>query len=152
MGIGFAIPSKVVRGWIGVSIQEVTQDLAQEFGAADTNGALVADVMDDSPASKAKLERGDIILSYIQWGSLRDPGQLRSLVAETAPGTTVTLSLLREKKRQDLSVTIGELPKELASARDGSGKGEHALAGMTVENLKSQTERLDARNPSPESS
>lgn len=68
MGLGFAIPSnmaksvmqslvkygKVVRGWIGVSIQEVTQDLAQEFGATDTNGALVADVMDDGPASKAK--------------------------------------------------------------------------------------------------
>ena len=75
MGIGFAVPSnmakhvmhdlikhgKVVRGWIGVSIQEVTADLAKEFGAEEPSGALVADVMDDSPASKAKLERGDII-------------------------------------------------------------------------------------------
>lgn len=157
MGIGFAIPSnmaksvmqslikhgKVIRGWIGVSIQEITPDLAKEFGATETTGALVADVMDNSPASKAKLERGDIITVY-NGKTIRDPGQLRSLVAETAPGTTVTVSMLREKKTQDVKVTIGELPKELVktSSRDGgSGKGEHALAGITVENLSSQTER-----------
>lgn len=158
MGIGFAIPSnmaksvmqnlikhgKVIRGWIGVSIQEVTPDLAKEFGAVETTGALVADVMDDSPASKAKLERGDIITGY-NGTAVRDPGQLRSLVAETAPGTTVTVSILREKKSQDIKVTIGELPKELAktSSHDsGSGKGEHALTGITVENLSSQSERF----------
>ena len=75
MGIGFSIPSnmvksvmnslikhgKVVRGWIGVSIQEITPELAKEFGAAEAKGALVAEVMEQSPASKAKLERGDII-------------------------------------------------------------------------------------------
>lgn len=158
MGIGFAIPSnmaksvmqnlikhgKVIRGWIGVSIQEVTPDLAKEFGAVETTGALVADVMDDSPASKAKLERGDIITGY-NGTAVRDPGQLRSLVAETAPGTTVTVSILREKKSQDIKVTIGELPKELAktsSPDSGSGKGEHALTGITVENLSSQSERF----------
>jgi serine protease Do len=156
MGIGLAIPSnmaksvmqnlikhgKVIRGWIGVSIQEVTPDLAKEFGAVETTGALVADVMDDSPASRAKLERGDIITAYNST-AIRDPGQLRSLVAETAPGTTVTVSILREKKSQDIKVTIGELPKELAktSSRD-SGKGEHALTGITVENLSSQSERF----------
>lgn len=156
MGIGFAIPSnmaksvmqnlikhgKVIRGWIGVSIQEVTPDLAKEFGAVETTGALVADVMDDSPASKAKLERGDIITAYNST-AIHDPGQLRSLVAETAPGTTVTVSILREKKSQDIKVTIGELPKELAktNSRD-SGKGEHALMGITVENLSSQSERF----------
>ena len=75
MGIGFAIPStmaksvmqslikhgKVIRGWLGVSIQDVTPDLAKEFGATENTGALVGDVMEDSPASKANLERGDII-------------------------------------------------------------------------------------------
>lgn len=158
MGIGFAIPSnmaksvmqslikhgKVVRGWIGVSIQEITPDLANEFGSADTQGALVADVMEDSPASKAKLERGDIITAY-NGTAIRDPGQLRSLVAETVPGTTVTIAILREKKAQEFKVTIGELPKELAKtgSRDsGGGKGEHALSGITVENLSSQTERF----------
>ena len=158
MGIGFAIPSnmaksvmqnlikhgKVVRGWIGVSIQEVTPDLANEFGAADTKGALVGDVMDDSPASKAKLERGDIIMAY-NGTALRDPGQLRALVAETAPGTTVTLSVMRDKKTREVTVTIGELPKELAKTgrrEGGSSKGDHALAGITVENLSSQPERF----------
>ena len=158
MGIGFAIPSnmaksvmnslikhgKVVRGWIGVSIQEVTQDLAKEFGTTDTKGALVADVMDDSPAAKAKLERGDIITAY-SGTIIRDPGQLRALVAETAPGTTATLSILRDKKAQDVTVTIGELPKELAkTSRRGSNssKGEHTLTGITVENIPNQSGRL----------
>lgn len=157
MGIGFAIPSnmahsvmqsllkhgKVIRGWIGVSIQEITPDLAKEFGATGTTGALVADVMEDSPASRAKLERGDIITAYHNT-TIRDPGQLRSLVAETTPGTAVTLSIIREKKSQDIKVTIGELPKEPAktSSRDTeSARGDHALAGITVENLSSQTDR-----------
>lgn len=158
MGIGFAIPSnmaksvmhnlithgKVVRGWIGVSIQEVTPDLAKEFGTTETNGALVADVMDDSPASKAKLERGDIITAY-NGTIVRDPGQLRSLVAETTPGTTVTLSVLRDKKVRPFQLMIGELPKELAKTsthEGGSTKGDHALAGITVENLSGQKERF----------
>lgn len=156
MGIGFAIPSnmaksvmssliehgKVVRGWIGVSIQEVTQNLAREFGTIDTTGALVADVLDDSPAAKAKLERGDVITAY-NGVAIRDPGQLRALVAETPPGRNVTLSILRDKKTQDVTVAIGELPKELTKTgrRDStSGKGEHALTGITVENVPNQSE------------
>ena len=129
MGIGFAIPStmaksvfhslvthgKVVRGWIGVSIQEVTPDLAKQFGTNETTGALVADVLDDSPASKANFERGDIVMAY-NGIPVRDPAHLRALVADTAPGTTVHFSILREKSQKDLSVKIEELPKELAKA------------------------------------
>ncbi|HSF67433.1 MAG TPA: DegQ family serine endoprotease [Nitrospiraceae bacterium] len=150
MGIGFAIPSnmarsvmdsllkhgKVVRGWIGVSIQEVTQDLAKEFGTAESKGALVADVLDDSPAAKANLERGDVITAY-NGKTINDPNHLRSLVAETAPGSTVQLSILRDKKPRELTLTIGEQPKEIASAKgSGTGKGDHALAGVTVEDVK----------------
>lgn len=150
MGIGFAIPStmaksvmqslikhgKVIRGWLGVSIQDVTPDLAKEFGATENTGALVGDVMEDSPASKAQLERGDIITAY-NGVSVRDSNHLRGLVAETSPGTTARLSVLRDKNPLDLTITIGELPKELAKAsRDGSGKGEHTLAGITVENAR----------------
>ncbi len=150
MGIGFAIPSnmaksvmqslikhgKVIRGWMGVSIQDVTPDLAKEFGAAENKGALVGDVMEDSPASKAKLERGDIITTY-NGVTVRDSNHLRGLVADTTPGTTAHLSIWRDKRTLDLNVTIGELPKELAKAnRDGSGKGDHALAGVTVENVR----------------
>ena len=150
MGIGFAIPStmtksvmqslikhgKVIRGWLGVSIQNVTPDLAKEFGAAENTGALVGDVTEDSPASNAKLERGDILTAY-NGIPVRDSNHLRGLVAETPPGTTARLSVLRDKKPLDLNITIGELPKELAKAgRDGSGKVEHALAGLTVENAR----------------
>ena len=150
MGIGFAIPStmaksvmqslikhgKVIRGWIGLSIQDVTPDLAKEFGAIENKGALVGDVLEDSPASKAKLERGDIITIY-NGTPIRDSNHLRGLVADTPLGTTVHVSVLREKKTLDLSITIEELPKELAKAsREGSGKGEHALAGITVENAR----------------
>ena len=85
LGIGFAIPSnmvknvldnlikhgKVIRGWIGVSIQELTPDLAKQFGTESANGALVAEILEDCPAAKAKLQRGDIITAYngtvIQW-------------------------------------------------------------------------------------
>jgi serine protease Do len=149
MGIGFAIPStmaksvmqslikhgKVIRGWVGVSIQDVTPDLAKEFGAGENTGALVGDVMGDSPASKAKLERGDIITAY-NGVTIRDSNHLRGLVAETTPGTIAHLSVLRDKKTVDVKVTIGELPKELGKAsRDGNGKGEHALAGITVDDV-----------------
>jgi serine protease Do len=152
MGIGFAIPSnmvktvmtnlvkhgKVVRGWIGVSIQELNQDLAKQFGVSDTKGALVGDVIDDSPASKAKLERGDVILAYNDV-PVNDPSHLRMLVAETTPGTTVSLKILRDKQTKEIKVTIGELPKEMARASSPaggeSGKGEQALTGVTVQPL-----------------
>ncbi len=151
MGIGFAIPSnmaksvmqqliqhgKVVRGWLGASIQEVTPDLAREFGATDSRGALVAEVVEDSPASKANLERGDIITDY-NGTSINDPNHLRTLVADTPPGTRVKLSIWREKNSKELSLTVGEQPKEVASTSGSeTGKGEHALAGITVEELNS---------------
>ena len=158
MGIGFAIPSnmaksvmtsliqhgKVVRGWLGVSIQELTPELAEQFGTTQTTGVLVGDVMEESPAAKAKLERGDIIISY-HGTTVRDPGHLRALVAETAPGTTLTVSLLRNGKTRTVSVTISELPKDVASASgsDQNGTtGHHALAGITVENFSPQDERF----------
>ncbi len=156
MGIGFAIPSnmartvmnslikhgKVVRGWLGVSIQELTPELAKEFGTADSQGALVADVLEDSPAAKAKLQRGDVIVSYNNT-PVKDPGHLRSMVAETAPDTSVTVTILRDKDRKDVKLTIAELPKDLAKASRNNGpdsaKGEHALAGVTVEDNKDRS-------------
>jgi len=149
MGIGFAIPSnmaksvmtslikhgKVVRGWMGVSIQEVSPELAKEFGVPEGKGALVADVLEDGPAAKAKLERGDVIVAY-NGIPVSDPTRLRTMVAETAPGSTVTVTVLRDKRSQDIKVTIEELPKEkLTASRERSGREDHALAGVTVEAL-----------------
>lgn len=157
MGIGFAIPSnmarivmtsliqhgKVVRGWLGVSIQDLTPELAKEFGTTDTQGALVADVLEDSPAAKAKLQRGDVIVAY-KGTAVRDPSHLRSMVAETPPDTTVTVTVLREKDRKEIKMVIAELPKEIAKAGQSapdSAKGENALAGVTVEEQKDRSAR-----------
>ncbi len=147
MGIGFAIPSnmvksvmnsliehgKVVRGWLGVSIQELTPELAEQFGAPDTSGALVGNVVEDSPAEEAGLRRGDIIRTY-KGASVKDPTRLRSLVTETTPGTRVPLTVLRDEEIQEFSVAIGEMPKDLTAMGGSSGgtQGNHALAGLTV--------------------
>lgn len=148
MGIGFAIPSnmvkgvmgnlidhgKVIRGWLGVSIQELTPELAGQFHSPDSQGALVGDVVEHSPAEDAGLKRGDIIRTY-QKNVVKDPAHLRSLVAETSPGSTVSIEVLREGATKALSVSIGELPKNL-TAMGSSGRESsknHALSGIVVE-------------------
>ncbi|HBP89184.1 MAG TPA: DegQ family serine endoprotease [Nitrospirales bacterium] len=152
MGIGFAIPSqmvrsvmqslighgKVVRGWLGVSIQELSQDLAKQFDAPDTQGTLVGDVFEESPAGQAGLKRGDIIRTY-NGITVKDPTHLRTLVAETAPESTVPLTVWRNGKMMPLSVSITEMPKDTASlteAAPGSVTGNHALSGLSVEPVK----------------
>lgn len=152
MGIGFAIPSqmvksvmqslighgKVIRGWLGVSIQELSQDLAAQFDAPDTQGALVGDVFSDSPAGQAGLKRGDIIRTY-NGITVKDPTHLRTLVAETTPESAVPLAVLRNGKIVNLSVSITEMPKDAAALTEvapGSVSGNHALSGLSVEPVK----------------
>lgn len=130
MGIGFAVPSnmarsimdqlvkhgKVVRGWLGVSIQELTPELASQFGLeAGTKGVLVSDVMGDSPALKAGFQRGDVIVEY-DGKPMDSPTHLRNAVAQTHVGKQVPVKVIREKKPKTLEVAIGELPKNLAQA------------------------------------
>ena len=151
MGIGFAIPSnmakgvmqslikhgKVIRGWLGVGIQDLTDDLAKEFGVAEIKGALVSDVSSDGPAAKAGLERGDIVTSFNNV-FVKDSTHLRSLVTESEPGTTVSLTILREKRTRDIKVTLGEQPKDAGQFPGKSSapsRGDHALTGVTVEPL-----------------
>lgn len=158
MGIGFAIPSnmaksvmqslikhgKVIRGWLGVSIQEVTEELAKQFGAPDRTGALVADVMENSPAEKGGLKRGDIV-THFKETKIKDPTHLRTLVAETEPGTRVVVTVLRDEQSMKLTVELGEMPKEAeVPGKPGeAAPGDHALSGVAVELLSSQdTKRL----------
>ena len=148
MGIGFAIPSqmvknvmqslishgKVVRGWLGVSIQGLTPDLATQFEAPDTSGALIGDVFADSPAGRAGVKRGDIILMF-NGTPVKDPTHLRSLVAETPPNANVPIAVWREGKKQELQVSIGEIPQDVASLSgqsQGKTTGDHVLSGITV--------------------
>ena len=140
-GIGFAIPidlaksvmdqlkshGKVVRGWLGVEIQEVTPELAQSFGLARPDGALVANVEKDSPAAKAGIKRGDVIVKF-NGHEVHEQHELPELVAETPIKKTVDVEVVRGGKQLTLNVTVGELKEnEMASAsgaeQPGSGWG-----------------------------
>lgn len=145
MGIGFAIPSdmaksvmesilkygKVIRGWLGVSIQTLTPELEKSLGLKVNEGALVADVMKDSPADKGGLKRGDVITEF-NGKRVEDSTILRNMVAASAPGTTVELKVARDGKELPLTVTLGEL-KERTEIRKTEYK--NALKGVTVQNL-----------------
>ncbi len=153
-GIGFAVPSsmarqvmdslvkykKVVRGWLGVSIQEVTSDLAEEFGVRNLRGALVSRVMKGSPADKAGIKQGDVILQY-NGKDIEDTGHLRNMVSQTPIGSKVKIRLLRQKKEVEVEVAVSELPKNLADAplppdeEPGSRQESSALAGLVVREL-----------------
>lgn len=124
-GIGFAIPvnmakniipqlrekGKVVRGWLGVSIQPVTKELAQAFGLEEERGALVSEVMPESPAQKAGVKPGDIIVEF-DAKSIREVGDLPRIVAATPSGKEVGLKVIRDKKEQVFNVTIDRLKDE----------------------------------------
>ncbi|QWV97669.1 DegQ family serine endoprotease [Geomonas nitrogeniifigens] len=121
-GIGFAIPinmakdilpqlkdsGKVTRGWLGVSVQMVTQDLANSFGMDSEQGALVAEVIKDSPAEKAGVKGGDIILEY-DGHTIKEMGELPRRVAATPVGKKVKLVVLRDGKKVPLEVAIEKL-------------------------------------------
>jgi serine protease Do len=121
-GIGFAIPSdmavhiasaliahgKVERGWLGVSIQDLTPEMAKKFGLSSPKGALVAQVVKDSPADKAGLKRGDVLLSY-RGNAILDSSALRNDVAGTPIGQEAKVTVWREGKERSFTVKIGSL-------------------------------------------
>jgi serine protease Do len=123
VGIGFAIPinlarhvidelrghGKVVRGWMGVSIQDLTPALAQSFGLDRPRGALVVEVDPDGPAARAGIERGDVIVAY-NGTPIGESHQLPAMVAETPIGKSGELTVLRNGRERTLSVTVTEQP------------------------------------------
>lgn len=146
-GIGFAIPSnmvksvmssliktgKVVRGWLGVSIQEITPELAKQFNLKDEVGALVGDVVENSPAEKAGLKRGDVILEY-DGKKIEEPNSLRNMIANTSPGEKHQMKVLRDNKTLTVQLTIGELPAE-AQEEAVAGVYDNVLKGVTVQDI-----------------
>jgi len=122
VGIAFAIPAhvtndvvtalmeqgEVIRGYLGVQIQPVTEDIAEAMGRDDTQGALVAQPQPDSPADEAGLEAGDIILS-VDGESIADHRALSRRIADIDPGTTITLEIVRRGDVREISVEIGRL-------------------------------------------
>lgn len=152
-GIGFAIPinmakyvmdeilkhGKVVRGYIGVGIQEVTPDLAKAFHAAPEKGALVGNVDSNSPGAKAGLQRGDVIVE-LNGQSIEGPNDLRLKVGTMAPGTTVHLKINRNGETRDVSLTLSEAPagKGAAGAAPGGSAESSAMRGVQVDELTSE--------------
>ena len=143
MGIGFAVPSnmarsildqlvehgKVVRGWLGVSIQDLSPELATQFGLLEAKGVLVSDVLDDSPAKKSGLERGDVIVEF-DGKPAETPAQLRNLVAQAPVGKKVAVRFVRDKKAKTVELTIVEQPKTVAQAGGEESGGATAPAGL----------------------
>lgn len=150
MGIGFAVPSnmakavvdslvrsgKVVRGWLGVSIQAVSRELAREFGLKDNKGVLISDVVSSSPAEKSGLSRGDVITEFDGRG-VDEPNHLRNMVAQTPIGKKVRLKVIRDKKEKEIELTVSELPAEAKVAEGGGpeAEAENALNGLEVTDI-----------------
>jgi serine protease Do len=142
-GIGFAIPinmakellpqlekGKVTRGWLGVSIQEVTDDIAKSFKLKDAKGALVAEVMEDTPAQRGGMERGDIIISF-DGKEVETPNELQRIVASTPPDKKVKAKVIRDGKIETLTVKVGAMPEEITETE----KAITTDLGLTVQTL-----------------
>ncbi len=147
VGIGFAIPAssaesiieslkengKVTRGWLGVQIQPVTDDIAESLGLKDAKGAIVADVTEESPALAAGVKQGDTILK-IDGKDVSDSRDLSRKVAGIKPGDAVPLTVIRDGKTMDLEVKIGTMPDEPKMASK-DGKEDSADKSVSLANL-----------------
>ncbi|NLX18403.1 MAG: DegQ family serine endoprotease [Desulfobulbus sp.] len=147
MGIGFAIPinmaksveqqlrksGKVTRGWLGIVIQDVTEELGKSFGGK-AGGALISEVGEGTPAQKNGLKQGDIVIA-INDETVTDVPDLRNKIAMTPPNTKLKLRVLRDGQEQDIQVTVGEQPEDLAPfAKNVTGSPLNKL-GLTLQDL-----------------
>ncbi len=157
-GVGLAVPAnlvtqvadglakngKVVRGFLGVSVQDISPALADSFGLKNRAGALVAEVTPDSPAAKAGLKEGDVITSF-NGETVADANRLTLEVTAVAPGTKVNLDVLRDGKSEKLAATTGERPARFAGGRSvesaSPGDDEGVLNGVAVEDLTPEARR-----------
>jgi serine protease Do len=150
-GIGFAIPinmarhvmdqivahGKVIRGYLGVTIQDVDPDMAKAFGLSQGVGALVASVGPGGPADKAGVKRGDIILG-LDNKDVIDASDLSLRISEMAPGNMAQLKIFRDGHNQQIGVKLGTYPQAGTSGAPAPGSGGsagEALPGLTVQNL-----------------
>jgi serine protease Do len=146
IGIGFAIPSnmakhvmdqlrtngKVTRAQLGVVVQPMTSDLAESLGLKDVGGALIGSVTPGSAADRAGLKRGDVIKSF-NGLSVHDTNTLRNRVAETAPGSTADVTIVRDGQEKQVSVKLDQASGDrIARADGGSGSADQASLGVSV--------------------
>ncbi|HPK06455.1 MAG TPA: PDZ domain-containing protein, partial [Aminivibrio sp.] len=145
-GIGFAVPvnmakqvmddliryGSVKRGWLGVYIQPLTRDFAEAYGIEEENGAVISDVLADSPAEKAGLQRGDVILT-VNGEKIKDHQEFVSRIRQRLSGEKVTLGIIRQKKKSDVPVTLGEMPGNEGTAITASSDGAKMLKDLGLE-------------------
>ena len=141
IGIGFAIPAnsvkdvlpqlkdkgRVVRGYLGTTVQKITPEIANSLGLKENGGALVADVVPGSPAEKAGIKTGDIIIEFDR-KEIKDSSDLPVVVARITPGTTLQLKVVREGKQVSLPITVGELKDNEIVA-----SGQESELGLTAQ-------------------
>ena len=153
-GVGFAIPSnmaktimdslidhgRVDRGWLGIGIQNISQDIAGAMNLSTTKGVLISDVFKDSPAEKAGLKSGDVIIS-LDNEKMETMDQLRNKIALLGPDKKVTLTVFRKGDKKEITVKLAERTDEVRQAAVSQGKGEKedTLNGFTVAPLNDNT-------------
>jgi len=157
MGVGFAIPidlakgiahqlmdsGKVTRGYLGIVIQELTPELASSFDLDRNQGILIAQVTKDTPAAEAGLKQGDVIITY-QGKPVTKVGDFRNRVSLSSPGSREQLTIIRDGKRRNISVTIGTLSKDEMAA-EASTQSTDEL-GLTVQTITPQlAEQFNAK-------
>ena len=148
-GIGFAIPidlahhimdqivehGKVIRGYLGITIQQVSPEMAKAFGLSQGGGALVGDVTSDGPAAKAGIQRGDVILQ-LNGTPVTSQDDLSLRVSEMAPGSVAHLQVYRNGHTQEIDVTLGTFPENAQTAQNNNeNQGAAGLKGLQVQNL-----------------
>jgi serine protease Do len=157
IGIGFAVPAKMAksvmdqlaksgvvrRGMLGVAVQPVTSDLASSLGLSDVSGALVSSVQPGGPAERAGVRRGDVIVA-LNGSPVVDSNALRNQIANTQPGSEVTLTVLRDKREEQVRVKLAELPanSRTADSDNTNNDGSTGTLGIIVQPL---TPELAAR-------
>lgn len=159
-GVGFAVPinlarsimvrlitdGKIVRGYLGVSLQPLTPDLAESFKLKDTSGALVGGVQTGTPAAKAGMQEGDVIIE-LNGKKISDSAHLRIMVAQFPPKTEVSFGVLRDGKEKNFNVTLAELPEDLAAIGSDDSSPEvgnanaGSLDGVDLAELEGQARR-----------
>ncbi len=154
MGIGFAIPinmakaikeqlrehGKVTRGWLGVVIQDVDDDLAKSFDLESAQGVLISEVSEDSPAEKAGIKQGDVIIQ-LNGKQINDVAALRNKIALTSPGTEITAKIIRDGKKKEIKIAIGEQPSDFGR-KGPAGDTTLQEMGLTLQDL---TEELSGQ-------
>jgi len=150
-GVGFAIPStmadeiaqklitdgEIIRGWLGVGIQDITADIADAMGLSSTDGVLVSDVFEDGPAGEAGLEPGDIIVR-VNGTAVTRVNQLQNMIAMLGADTDASLTILRDNRERTITVTLGTREEQPQVAQRQSGRRGTTPDDLTVGALNNQ--------------